>query len=378
MKKKYLLDIQLFATTSEVMNTTGSEGMSAEMKKFYDMTLIDIAGPKLVHDQFADKRPIPQGKGKTVEFRKYDNLPKAMTPLVEGVTPVGGKLNVTTMEATVEQYGYYVTVTDMLKMTAIDDNIVQASKKLGNQAGLTLDCITRDVLAGGTSVYFPNGKEARDELTLDDGINETVLGRAKAHLRTMDTPEIDGAYIGIIHPEIEEDLTNLPGWIDVAKYNAAEKIYDGEIGKYKGIRFVTTSNAKVWKDDTCPAKEYFASEDTEVDETKTYYTRSGSAGSYVYTKVDTPTGNPSTSSYYEKDPLAVFSVLIVGSGAFATTSINGGGLQMIVKQLGSGEDPLNQRATVGWKATKVSERLVEQYMTRIECTSSVSASVEAN
>ena len=29
-------------------------------------------------------------------------------------------------------------------------------------------------------------------------------------------------------------------------------------------------------------------------------------------------------------------------------------------------DPLNQRATCGWKATKTAERLVEQYMVRIE------------
>lgn len=378
MKNKYLLNLQLFAGTADVMNTTGDAGMSAEMKTFYDDTLIDLAGPKLVHDQFADKRPIPQGNGKTIEFRKYDNLPKAMTPLVEGVTPEGGKLNVTTKTATVDQYGFYVTITDVLKMTAIDDNIVQASKKLGNQAGLTLDCITRDVLAGGTSVYFPNGKQARDELDTDDVISEKVLGRAKAHLKTMDAPEIDGAYVGIIHPEIEEDLTNLPGWLDVAKYAEPGKIFDGEIGKYKGIRFVTTSNSKVWKDDTCPAKGYNASTDTEVVEGKTYYTRSGTSPDYVYTKVASPTGNPSTSGYYEKDPYAVFSILIVGSGAYATTDVKGGGLQMIVKQLGSGEDPLNQRATVGWKAIKVSERLVEQYMVRIECLSPVSDTVEGN
>jgi len=42
-----------------------------------------------------------------------------------------------------------------------------------------------------------------------------------------------------------------------------------------------------------------------------------------------------------------------------------------VKPLGSGgtSDPLDQRATVGWKATKTAERLVEQYMIRVESTS---------
>ena len=52
---------------------------------------------------------------------------------------------------------------------------------------------------------------------------------------------------------------------------------------------------------------YSASSDTTVKSGKTYYTRSGSGTSespYVYTKVASPTGNPSTSSYYEMDATA--------------------------------------------------------------------------
>lgn len=51
---------------------------------------------------------------------------------------------------------------------------------------------------------------------------------------------------------------------------------------------------------------YKASTDTSVVSGKLYFTRSGSgttADPYVYTKVATPTGNPSTSSYYEVDTL---------------------------------------------------------------------------
>ena len=60
--------------------------------------------------------------------------------------------------------------------------------------------------------------------------------------------------------------------------------------------------------------------------------------------------------------------LVLGAGAYGVTTITGGGLEHIVKALGSGgtSDPLNQRATCGWKATKTAERLVEQYMVRIE------------
>ena len=40
--------LQLFAD----LQTTTSEGLSAEMQTFYDMTLIDEAGANLVHEQF--------------------------------------------------------------------------------------------------------------------------------------------------------------------------------------------------------------------------------------------------------------------------------------------------------------------------------------
>lgn len=44
---------------------------------------------------------------------------------------------------------------------------------------------------------------------------------------------------------------------------------------------------------------YAASSDTTVKAGKTYYTRTGTSPNYVYTPVESPTGNPSTSSYYE-------------------------------------------------------------------------------
>ena len=66
-----------------------------------------------------------------------------------------------------------------------------------------------------------------------------------------------------------------------------------------------------------------------------------------------------------KDGRDVYSTLILGADAYGVTELEGGGLQHIVKQLGYGDDPLNQRASVGWKAVKTAERLSEQYMVRI-------------
>lgn len=80
MSKKRL-DLQMFADASaQLQNTTASGGMTAEMKTYYEKTLLDLAEPALVHDQFGDSYPIPANNGKTIEFRRYDSLPKATTP----------------------------------------------------------------------------------------------------------------------------------------------------------------------------------------------------------------------------------------------------------------------------------------------------------
>ena len=72
----FKFDYQLFA-----INTT--ETMPDEIKTYYDDYLIDCSSPKLVHDQFGQKRPIPAGRGKTIEFRKVSPLPVSTTPLTE-------------------------------------------------------------------------------------------------------------------------------------------------------------------------------------------------------------------------------------------------------------------------------------------------------
>ena len=97
-KNMTLWDLQLFADASaQLQNTTTTTGMKPEIKTYYERRLIELAEPKLVHDQFGDSYPIPANNGKTIEFRKYDSLPKATTALTEGVTPEGQAMTVTTI-----------------------------------------------------------------------------------------------------------------------------------------------------------------------------------------------------------------------------------------------------------------------------------------
>ena len=322
MSKIYKYNLQLFANMNT--QTTGTATLSDEMKVYYSDYLIDNAVPKLVHDQFGQKHPIPKNGGKTIEFRKYSPLPKLLTPLTEGVTPDGQSLTVTTIEATIDQYGGYVTISDMLQLAAIDNNMVQATKLLGNQAGASLDTITREVLNGGTNVVYAGGVTSRDALTAEHKLTVDDIKKAVRALKNQNADKIGDSFVAIIHPDVTYDLTNDPQWQAVKDYDPKDW-YEGEIGKIAGVRFVETTEAKIFEG-------------------------------------------------------GVYSTLVLGDNAYGVTEIEGGGLQHIVKQLGSAgtADALDQRATVGWKATKVAERLVEQFMVRIESKGTFSGEAAAN
>ena len=314
-----MINLQLFANE---VQTTLLPGLSVENKTFYDMTLIDEAQAALVHDQFAQKRDIPKNGGKTIEFRKFASLPKALTPLTEGVTPDGKSLNVTAITATVSQYGDYITMSDVLDLTAIDPVVVEATKILGRQAGLTLDTVTRNILQSGTNVtYCP--KKAADgtetAVTSRAGLDDTcqltvkVIQKVVAKLKAQNAPKINGKYVAIIHPYVAYSLMRDPEWIDAHKYSAAENLFNGEIGEIAGVRFVETTEAKIYDG-------------------------------------------------------GVFGTLFMGANAYGTTEITGGGLQTIVKSKGSAgtADPLDQRSSVGWKGIKTAEILIDNYIVRVE------------
>ena len=328
-------DLQLFAGALNT-NVTGDTGLSLENKEYYDKTLIEEASPQLVHDQFGQKRPIPRNGGKKIEFRKYASLPKALTALTEGVTPDGKKLTVSNVEAEVAQYGDYVALSDVLDLTAIDNNVLEATKAIGKQAGLTLDTITRNVLHSGTNVWYAPKADgtavtSRSALTSECVLTVDLVKKVAAALKAQNAPKISGDYVCILHPYVAYDLMSDERWEDWHKYTDAQSMYSGEIGRIAGVRFVETSEAKIYNDGSSSAP-------------------------------------------------AVFGCLFLAEGAYGVTEISGGGLQTIVKQLGSAgtADPLDQRSTVGWKAIKTAEILMDPYMIRVECCSSFSSDAKAN
>ena len=275
---------------------TDAQDLSPEMKIFYDRNLIRLAEPKMIHDQFGQKRPIPGGNGKTIEFRKFEALPHVPDNmiLVEGITPTGQNYGVTAITATVKQYGGYITTTDMLNLTAYDPQMQEIMKLLASQAGFVSDTITRDILQSGTNVAYANSRASRAALTATDVLKIEDIKKAVRWLRRNNAETINGDYVAIVHPDVTYDLMQDDEWIDANHYAGSQRIFEGEIGKMYGVRFIENTQAKIFKPATLP----------------------------------------------------IYGTLVLGANAFGVTSINGGGIETIVKQLGSGgtADPLTKSA----------------------------------
>lgn len=414
-----MLNLRMFDNTQTThLNAPGND-LSPEMKTFYNKRLIDNAEPNLVYDQFGTKYPIPKNGGKTIEMRRYSPLKKALKPLTEGVTPNGNKLNVTALTATVEQYGDYIELSDMLEMTAIDNNVVVSLDLLSSQAGRTLDTITREVVCAGTNKSFAPAINAdgtkteirlREDVTTACRLTPAEIRKGVAKLKRHNTNPIDGYFVAVIHPDVACDIMGDEEWVEAHKYATPENIYEGELGRIAKCRFVESTEAKIiapeefWPganrltlhtaldtsgSTTIKVGEAISAEEAAIlkarldagEEVKCYVggkeakitgVTAGEPGTAAFTvaaAVKSVEKGATVCGYGAgKDGTAIYCTMLFGANAYGVTEIEGMGLQHIVKQKGSAgtADALDQRSTVGWKATKTAERLVEEYMLRIE------------
>lgn len=307
--------------------TLGAAGtqLDTQNKTFYDRTLLERLLPNLLWTKYGQKKSAPKNEGDTINFRRFESLAAATTPLTEGVTPAGSDLTDTAITATVQQYGDFVVVSDILDMLGIDPVITEATEVLGEQAGLTIDTIARDVLTAGTTVQRAAGRATRAEITADDKISGTEIRKAVRTLRRNKAKPIAGnKFIGLVGADVEFDLMGDQDWKDVSKYSAAEQIFDGEIGSLFGVKFIRCDNPKI-------------------------FTGAGAAG------------------------IDVHAVVIFGKSAYGVVDIAGSRKpQTIVKPHGSSgtADPLNQRASVGWKCLFTVKILQDLAMLRLECAAS--------
>lgn len=310
--------------------TTRTE-IPQETSYFYDKTTLMRAVPAFLHNRFAQVRDLPANAGtNSVKFRRYGSLTAQTTALTEGVTPVGKQLSVTDIYATVLYYGDYVTITDVVQLETPDPILTEAAEVLGEQAGESLDTLCRDVLAAGTTIQWASTATQNSEVTATMLINRSEVKQAVRTLRSnnakpvtsmidpvtgYNTVPIGRSFIGIASEDTIYDLDDAVGWIPVEKYPNKSTVMEDEMGSLANVRFLMTTLG---------------------------YRAAGAGDSGI----------------------DVHYTLIFGKEAYAQTRISGKALQNIVKPLGSAgtADPLNQRATSGWKAAYVAKILNQGFL----------------
>lgn len=313
---------------------TSTTEVSSAVNNFYDRTLLKAARPLLVHLKWAQVRDLPRKGSGVIKFRRYSLLAANTTALTEGVTPSGVQLSVTDVTATVAQYGDYVTLTDYLQMTTLDPVLTETADLLGQQAGNSLDQICRDVIVAGTTVQYASTASSRATVTASMKLTRQEVREAVRTLQNNDarkvtrmvnpstgfnTTPLNASFVGIITENTLYDLKNEAGWTPVEEYSSQKDVMEGEVGKMDDVRFVMTTNAKIFS--------------------------SAGAGS-----------------------IDVHGTMILAMDYYAISRISGEAMKNIVKPLGSAgtADPLDQRSTSGWKATFVASRLNENFAVRIE------------
>jgi len=307
------------------LQTTGSSGLSDEMKTFYDRVLLERTTPKLLHAKFGTPKRIPRNSGRVIEWRKFDGLSNATTPLVEGTLYNDLKdLNVTAITGTVDQYGNAVGFSDIVSTVTFDPILTETTKILAENAAQTLDQLDRDdLISQGTNVMYSGTNVARGTIAHADTVTAILLRKIALQMELNRARKIGGNWQVITHPKVAFDIQGLTEWKEAQLYNQTNRIFDGSLGELYGLKFWTTDVAKVFTD-------------------------AGASSEDVYT------------------------MLVYGENAFGRVELAGHTLETIFKPLGSAgtADPMNQQQTMAWKAMRGLKVLHQPYLLRVELASS--------
>jgi len=333
---------------------TTDAGVAFLLKTFYDKKLIERLEPQLHLYQLAQKRPIPSGAGKTIEFTKYNNM-LPMTADSNELSSTQVYVSGQTISATLTTRHQYVQFSSMLKMTAIDQNLLEAINVLADSGARSVEFKIREKLIGigfanrssvanasintshsninyqgiitGTSAQ-QHHRIYSDFALLNDkarlgasaSITDTVagsamtvrtVGNAVTYLENQDAKPMDGVnFVMLANPTTVDQLMVDPAFKTWNQFGNADKMFNNEVGMIRGVRILKSTFG--WR--------------------------------YVYSAAPWSTASG-----------ALNASLVVGKDAFAVTEINGGkgtkGIELIVKNSGSGNtaDPANLIHTAATK-----------------------------
>lgn len=302
------------------------------------------------------KDNIPLKHTKTAQFRRYEHITPNTAPLVEGVTPDASTATYTDLTATVVQQGDYIILTDVSIDTAEDPLIQIESERMSISGVRALNTIREGVLVAGTTVGYSGTATQRTDVvatislaliakmvrTLDGNLAMKLTHILKAS-QGYNTVPIPDSYVGMCSVKTKYDIQytvgESGGFTPTHKYSNISNLFPGEFGSLGEVRWIYN-----------PDMSYLA----------------GAGGGPTAGMATTGGKNDVHYSFvFGKES---FGLVQIG-GSNGKSANKGGNVEGIVKMPGSAgtADPLNQRATIAWKAYDVCKRLNESWMGRLEC-----------
>jgi len=289
------------------LNTHVKASFSDHQMTYLVNRFLDVLKKELQLEALGQKRDLPLHSGNVLKFNRW-TLPTAnTTALTDGVSPDGTTMSSSTVSTTINGYGAYVTISDFLQFTAINDTMKDSVDWLGYMAALSRDSLIRNELDANGTQRYTDPTNNSSKANVETGTDVIASSDLKIILRVMRKNDVkpfsDGLYRGVIHPLMEFDLiseTAASSFIILSAHNgsAGRTLEKGEIGTAFNIKLLRSTNIRA-----------------DATSTNTY-------------------GN-----------------IFVGENAFGVSNLSGKDTEIIVKPHGSAgtEDPLNQRATVGYK-----------------------------
>jgi N4-gp56 family major capsid protein len=248
------------------MVTTGS--VSAQFQTYFSKALLERAIPLLQMEQFAMKTPYPTktGGNKTIRFFRFgDPSISAISSLSEGTTPTSGDerdLTLSSVEATLVQYGSKIILTDVVLATELFSHLAQATKQLGEDAALHADTLCHRALVQDSSTSTGTGvavkSYARYAQNTTNGTTWATSSVANSAMTSTDlldgatslfiarAPKIKDGYALVAHPAVIRDLQQDDDWLKVSSYSNPEAIFKGEIGKLFGVSVISSTNVQTF------------------------------------------------------------------------------------------------------------------------------------
>lgn len=273
--------------------TSGSSS-SAIKNRYYDELFLRIAEARLVHKQLGQlNRKIAQGEGGygtgVVYWTKWSNLDLITAGTGEGVPTTCVSMTAANVTGSTAQYDNAVSISDLMAYVSFGDVMKAAIERLAYNAGLSIDTIITKAVVPSATISVADGGATYTAITSTGTVNIAGIRKAVRLLSRNNTKQINGSWVSVIHPDVTYDImadSSTGGWIDANKYTTSDKLFNGEVGKLLGVRFLETTNtyspgSSITGSATVYASEFYGTDCfgvTDLQSLKTYVKGFGSGG----------------------------------------------------------------------------------------------------